>query len=300
MPEVAKDSSAMAAHDKWEKLVETMSNSSFQDILSMVLTGAMELVIKILLGLAIYFIGRWIIKRIVKVLRKMMEMKQVDVSLSHFVINVVKVTSMIMLLLVAIGIMGINTTSFLAIFASAGLAVGMALSGTLQNFAGGVLILFLKPYRVGDFIEAQGYMGTVKEISLFNTLLNTPDNKMIIIPNGGLSTGIINNFSKEKTRRVEWIFGVAYGTDFDYVKSVILEVINADERVQHEIEPYVALHAMADSSVNVVLRAWTNAENYWFLYFDINERIYKKFNEVGVNIPFPQMDIHFKNPMPKE
>ena len=198
----------------------------------------------------------------------------------------------IIVIISIVGILGVNTSSFIALFASAGLAIGMALSGTLQNFAGGLMVLFIKPFKVGDFIEAQGYSGSVKEISLFNTLINTIDNKTIIIPNGGLSTGIINNYSKEPVRRVDWTFGIAYGDNYDVAKETITEMLNKDTRVIKNPDIFIALHSLGDSSVNIVVRAWVTSEEYWDLYFDINEKVYKTFPMVGLSIPFPQMDIH--------
>ena len=196
------------------------------------------------------------------------------------------------LIIIVISFLGIDTTSFIAIFASAGLAVGMALSGTLQNFAGGVLVLLLKPYRVGDFIEAQGQTGTVKAITLFSTVLATPDNKNIILPNGGMSTGIINNYSKENIRRVDWTFGIAYGDDYDKAKATIASLLEADDRVMKDPAYFIALGALADSSVNITVRAWVASEDYWGVFFDMNEKVYKTFPKEGLNIPFPQMDVH--------
>ena len=173
-----------------------------------------------------------------------------------------------------------------------GIAVGMALSGTLQNFAGGVMVLLFKPYKVGDYIEAQGQSGTVKEIQIFNTILNTPDNKTIIVPNGGLSTGIINNYSKEGKRRVDWTFGIGYGDDYDKAKEVLSRMLDEDTRVLKDPAYFIALHSLGDSSVNIVVRAWVATSDYWSVYFDMNERVYKEFGKYGLNIPFPQMDVH--------
>lgn len=282
-----------ASTGKFAAFVEELKTMSMHDIVSMIASNLIEIALKILLALIIYWIGRWVIHRIVKITKRVLIHRQIEQSLSSFLISLIKISLTLLLIFTTIGVLGINTTSFLAIFASAGLAVGMALSGTLQNFAGGVMILFLKPYKVGDFIEAQGYTGTVKEISLFSTLVNTVDNKTIIIPNGGLSTGIINNFSKEDKRRVDWTFGIAYGDDYDHAKAIINNMLMTDPRVLHDpTEPFIALHSLANSSVNIVVRAWTASENYWDLYFDINEKVYKTFPGEGLHIPFPQMDVH--------
>ena len=173
-----------------------------------------------------------------------------------------------------------------------GVAIGMALSGTLQNFAGGVMILLFKPFKVGDTIEAQGQSGTVREIQIFNTILATPDNKIIIIPNGGLSTGLMKNYSREATRRVDWEFGIAYGDDYTKAKAVIARLLDADGRVLKDPAYFIALTSLGESSVNIVVRAWVNAGDYWGVYFDMNEKVYKTFAEESLNIPFPQLDVH--------
>ncbi|HIS33801.1 MAG TPA: mechanosensitive ion channel [Candidatus Avirikenella pullistercoris] len=267
---------------------------SIEDIIKTVTTSLIEIALKILLAIAIYFIGRWIIRRILRILKHIFEKHNVDTSLRTFLDNLVSISLTIILFIIIIGVLGLNTSSFIAIFASAGLAIGMALSGTLQNFAGGVMLLLLKPYHVGDYIEAQGQSGTVKSIQLFNTIINTPDNKTIIIPNGGISTGIINNYSKETTRRVEWIIGIEYGNDFDQAKTVIKELLDADTRILQEPAYLIEITQLADSAVNIVVRAWVNSSDYWNVFFEMNAKIYKTLPQRGINFPFPQMDIHLK------
>jgi small conductance mechanosensitive channel len=198
----------------------------------------------------------------------------------------------ILLLISVIGMVGVQMTSFIAILGAAGLAVGMALSGTLQNFAGGVIILLFKPFKVGDYIEAQGHSGSVNEIQIFNTILKTPDNKTIIIPNGGLSTGSMINYSTEPQRRVDFVFGIGYGDDVDKAKAVIQQLIDGDERILKDPAPFIAVSELADSSVNLVVRVWAEASNYWGIHFDMHEKVYKTFDKEGLNIPFPQMDLH--------
>jgi len=188
--------------------------------------------------------------------------------------------------------MGIEMTSFIAILGAAGLAVGMALSGTLQNFAGGVMILIFKPFKVGDVLQAQGFTGSVSEIQIFNTIMKTPDNKTIIIPNGGLSTSSMVNFSTEAKRRVDWTIGIAYGDDADKAREVIKRLCDEDSRILKDPEVFIAVSALADSSVNFTVRAWVNAPDYWGVHFDLNEKVYKTFAGEGLNIPFPQMDVH--------
>ncbi|MGM9802016.1 MAG: mechanosensitive ion channel domain-containing protein [Candidatus Limisoma sp.] len=200
-------------------------------VIEKLLTGAVDFALKILAALVVFYVGKFIINRIHKSVRALMRRRHVEKSLATFILSVLKVTLLFLLIIIVISILGIETSSFIALFASAGVAIGMALSGTLQNFAGGVLILLLKPYKVGDFIEAQGFTGTVKEIQIFNTVINTPDNKSIYIPNGGLSTGSINNYSREDYRRVDWTVGISYGDDFDVAKQAILAIIDADDRI---------------------------------------------------------------------
>lgn len=239
-------------------------------------------------------IGLWIIKVIQKTVRKTFEKREVDISLRGFLNSMIGVLLKVMLVISVVGMLGVEMTSFIAILGAAGLAVGMALSGTLQNFAGGVMILIFKPFKVGDFIDAQGHMGTVNEIQIFNTILKTPDNKTIIIPNGGLSTSSMTNFSTELQRRVDFVFGIAYGDDYDKAKQVLSKLINEDERILKAPEPFIALTELADSSVNIVVRVWAEASNYWGIYFDLQEKVYKTFDKEGLNIPFPQMDLHIQ------
>lgn len=238
-------------------------------------------------------IGLWVISIIRGALRKRFEKQDVDPSLRGFLNSLIGIALKAMLWIAVIGMMGVQMTSFIAILGAVGLAVGMALSGTLQNFAGGVMILIFKPFKVGNYISAQGHSGTVNEIQIFNTILKTPDNKTIIIPNGGLSTGSMINFSAEAKRRVDFTFGIAYGDDVDKAKEVLMKLIKADERIINDpAEPFIAVSELADSSVNLVVRVWAEAANYWGIYFDLHEKVYKTFDKEGLNIPFPQMDVH--------
>jgi len=197
-----------------------------------------------------------------------------------------------MVYITALGMLGVEMTSFVALIAAAGLAVGMALSGTLQNFAGGVMILLFKPYKIGDFVEAQGYAGVVKDIQIFTTILTTGDNKTVLIPNGGLATGSLINYSTQPRRRVDFIFGIGYGDDLDKAYEVLGKLIEADDRILKDPEPFMALHALADSSVNIVVRVWVEAGDYWGVYFNMNEQVYRSFGNEGLSIPYPQMDVH--------
>nr|WP_321487379.1 mechanosensitive ion channel domain-containing protein [uncultured Draconibacterium sp.] len=238
-------------------------------------------------------IGLWVISILRGAIRRRFEKQDVDPSLRGFLNSLLGIGLKAMLWIAVIGMMGVQMTSFVAILGAAGLAVGMALSGTLQNFAGGVMILIFKPFKVGNYISAQGHSGTVNEIQIFNTILKTPDNKTIIIPNGGLATGSMINFSAEAKRRVDFTFGIAYGDDVDKAKEVLMKLIKADERIINDpAEPFIAVSELADSSVNLVVRVWAEAANYWGIYFDLHEKVYKTFEKEGLNIPFPQMDVH--------
>ncbi len=237
-------------------------------------------------------IGLWVIKILVRATHRLMDKSKVDSSLSSFLKSMVDILLKVLLVISVMGMMGIQMTSFIAILGAAGLAVGMALSGTLQNFAGGVMILIFKPFKVGDFIDAQGYMGVVKEIQIFVTILTTGDNKTVIIPNGPLSNGSMINFSTQAKRRVDWTFGIAYGDDYDAAKSLILKLIGDDKRILKKPAPFVALAELGDSSVNLTVRVWVKASDYWGVYFDMNEKFYKNADNAGLSIPFPQMDVH--------
>lgn len=271
-----------------------ISTTSFDDLIAKLIDGTVDLAISIVIAAIVFYIGKFIIYRIHKLINKILIKRQADKSLSTFILSLTKIVMLFILIIIVIGILGIETSSFLALFASAGVAVGMALSGTLQNFAGGVLILLLKPYKVGDFIEAQGYSGTVKEIQIFHTIINTSDNKSILIPNGGLSTGSINNASRESLRRVDWTVSVSYGDDIDKAKEVLLNFLKEDTRVlQTEGKtPVALLNVLNSSSVDLVVRAWVESSNYWGVYHSFNERVYKELPQHGLSFPYPHMDIH--------
>lgn len=227
-----------------------------------------------------------------KWLRNFFEKRNIDASLRPFLISLISNLLKVLLAISVLSMLGIQMTSFIAILGAAGLAVGLALSGTLQNFAGGVIILLFKPFKVGDFITAEGYSGTVEEIQIFVTILKTPQNVTIIIPNSGLATNSLTNFSAKPVRRVDWTFGIAYGDSYDKAKEVLLRLINNDERIHKNPEPFIVLSELGDSSVNLTVRVWVNSSDYWAVFFDMNEKVYKTFATEGINIPFPQMDVH--------
>ncbi|MDT8428728.1 MAG: mechanosensitive ion channel [Pseudomonadales bacterium] len=247
---------------------------------------------RLLAALGTLMLGLWISSLLISVLKRMLNKSKVDLSLQGFLCSLTGILLKIMVYITALGMLGVEMTSFIAILGAAGLAVGLALSGTLQNFAGGVMILFFKYFKVGDFIEAQGYSGTVKEIQIFVTLLTTPDNKMVVIPNGPLATGTLINYSAEAKRRVDWTFGIAYGDDVDKAYAVLQGLIAADKRILQDPQPFCAVSALADSSVNIVVRVWVNAADYWGVFFHMNEAVYKAFPAAGLSIPFPQRDVH--------
>lgn len=247
---------------------------------------------KLIGAVVVLIIGNIVIKALTKGVVKGIKKSKLDNSLIPFLRGIVNISLKAMLVISVLGMLGIQMTSFIAILGAAGLAIGMALSGTLQNFAGGIMILIFKPFKTGDFIDGQGHMGTVKEIQIFNTILVTPDNKTIIVPNGALSTSSMTNFSAQETRRVDWTFGIAYGDDVTKAKEVLKRLCDEDIRILKDPEAFIAVSALADSSVNFVVRAWVNASDYWGVFFDMNEKVYNEFAKEGLNIPFPQMDVH--------
>ena len=346
-----------------EGMFESLKGLSFDDAVAKIANSIVDFSFRLLIAILVFYIGKYIIKRIYKTVRNVMLNRDIDVSLTTFVLSLVKILLYFILIITIVGILGIETSSFLALFASAGVAIGLALSGTLQNFAGGVLILLLKPYKVGDFIEAEGYMGTVKAIQIFHTIINTTDNKAIIIPNGPLSTSSINNWSLELYRRVDWTVSLAYGTDLEAACATIKEILLSDDRivkqhldadlklrieeraeetasaivdndkvcveengrklnwwqrircrkqlrrqrqqveqakidsqaaVNHKINatPFAELGELADSSINITVRAWTLTEHYWDVFFTMNKRFYVELPQKGFEFPFPQMDVH--------
>ncbi|MDD6209751.1 MAG: mechanosensitive ion channel [Bacteroidales bacterium] len=268
----------------------------FEDIISTLIDLTVKFTLRVVLAIVIFIVGKWLINKLNNFVGNIMSKRKSDPSIMTFTRSFINISLLIMLLIVVVGTLGVETSSFVALFASAGVAIGMALSGNLQNFAGGVVILLFKPYKVGDYIVAQNMEGTVKEIQIFSTILTTGDNKTVIIPNGGLSTGAITNFSSQDRRRVEWVIGVEYGQDYDAAKSVIIDLLNADQRVLRDPAYMVALKELADSSVNIVIRAWVLPSEYWNVFFDMNEKIYKTFNEKGIGFPFPQLDVHLTSP----
>jgi len=270
-----------------------MENIDVNKWMDKIIEYGTEYGLKIVGAIIIFIIGSWIIKRVKKLLIKAMNKFDYDESLELFLSNLVVWTLKILLIVVILGNLGIQTTSFAAILASAGLAVGLALQGSLANFAGGVLILIFKPFKIDDFIEAQDVMGTVKEIKIFTTKLNTPDNKEVIIPNGTLSNGNIINYSTEKTRRIDITMGVSYDADIKETKEVLLKVLTDNSKVLKDPAPAILLSELADSSVNFKMRPWVNGDDYWDVYFEIMEASKIALDAANIEIPYPHsVEIH--------
>lgn len=285
--EVAADSSVA-------ETIDTVLSYDFNTLKDIIIDGALTIGWKIIVALAIFYVGRWVIRRILRLLDKLYERKSVEVSIRGFLSNIVNVLLYVAVVLMIVQTIGVDTTSLVAMLASAGLAIGMALSGTLQNFAGGVMILLLKPYRVGDYIEAQGEEGTVVNIGLFTTTLHTVDKRVIYIPNSSISTSVIDNYSTSATRRVDWTVKVEYGTEPEAVRKTLIDIMSADSRISKENKPVVFLTELADSSVIFSARAWVKNEDYWDVKFDLNEKIYTELPRRGISFPYPQLDVTIK------
>ena len=271
----------------------TITSEMVNDFIAKALNACIDLGGRILAALIIFIIGKFLVNWANKLFAKMLEKRKVEPSIQSFLKSIVNITLLVLLFLAVIGKLGIELTSFAALLASVGVAVGMALSGNLSNFAGGVIILVFRPYKVGDYIEAStGAAGTVTDIQIFHTVLTTPDNKVVFAPNGAMSGAVVTNYSRKDTRHIDFLFGVEYGTDFNQAKSIIMEVINQDSRILKDPAPFVELSALADSSVNITVRVWVNATDYWAVNFDMNKNVYATFNEKGISFPFPQLTVH--------
>ena len=274
------------------EVVETLSGLTLGEVVHATTDFAVSIVGKIIQLLLIWYVGRWIAKRIIGIAKGVMERRDVNLSIRSFVSSMLSVVTNAVVIIMIISVLGIDTSSFVALFASAGVAIGMALSGTLQNFAGGVIILLFRPFKVGDFIETQGVAGTVREIQMFNTLVATGDNKVILLPNGPVSTGIINNYSREETRRVDMTFSISYGDDFEKAKAVLLRLINEDKRIMESPSPAIALSSLAASSIDISVKVWCKQADYWNVMFDMNKKVYETFPKEGLNFPFQTFTVN--------
>ncbi len=275
-----------------EEVTQQLSADSMQGYIDTAVELGMVWGPQLLLAIIVLIVGLWIVNRVVRLVSAGLDRSKTDETLAKFLTSLTSIILKALLLISVAGMVGIETTSFIAILGAAGLAIGLALQGSLGNFAGGVLILLFRPYKVGDFIDAQGVAGTVKEIQIFNTIITTPDNKRIIIPNGAISNGIITNVSAEPTRRVDFVFGIGYDDDIAKAKQTLLGILTGDSRIKSDPEPFVVLGEMADSSVNFTVRVWVDAGDYWGVYFDTMEAVKIAFDREGISIPVPQTDVH--------
>ena len=278
---------------RFAEAVRTLANEDFvRNIWSEMANWLVWTGIKFLISLAIFYVGRWLLRKLVTLADAIMTRRGVEVSLHSFLLTAIKVLGYVFITLIIVSTLGFNSSSFIAVLASMGLAIGMALSGTLQNFAGGIMLLVLRPYRVGDYIESQDVSGTVVSINLFNTVLHTTDKKTIYVPNNAISTSVINNFSTSKVRRCSWKVSVSYGDDYDVIRAAMLDIIERDGRALPSPEPYVRIDALADSAVVIEARVWVLNSDYWAMYDAVTEAFYKELPKHGANFPFPQLDVH--------
>lgn len=278
----------------WLTLLNVTQRLTLDQFLDRLSDWGIEVGKSILSAIIIYIVGRFLIKQISRIVTKILEKRKLEISVQTFLKSFLNLLLNLVLAFAIISKLGVETTSLAALLASAGVAVGMALSGNLANFAGGLIILVFKPFKVGDYIEsdAQNVGGTVREIQIFHTILTTPENKVIYVPNGSLSSNAIVNYSKQDKRRVDLVFGVEYGEDFNRVKAVLERIFEADTRILQTPEPFIGLGALSASSVDIKIRVWTSTEDYWNVYFDLNRIVYETFNKEGIGFPFPQLTVH--------
>ncbi len=265
---------------------------NWNELAELLQTTGIEFGINLVTALVIFVVGRWIIGILVRGLKAVMQKQEVDKTLETFVTNLVRMVLLVFVIIAAIGALGVQTTSLIAVLGAAGLAVGLALQGSLSNFAAGVLIVLFRPYKVGDYVEAAGIGGTVEGVAILTTKFKTPDNKTIIVPNSQVMNSVITNYSANETRRVDMVVGVSYSDDLDKVRSTLQELVAADDRVLDEPACTIAVSELADSSVNFVVRPWVKTSDYWGVKFALTEAIKKRFDELGISIPFPQRDVH--------
>lgn len=284
---------------KVTEVIETIRNTPSEILMGDLIDKLVSFGVKVIAAILLYFVGAWIIRKIKKAVAAIFLKKNTDVAIASFVQSILSILLTGVLLLIVVATLGIDTSSFAALLTGGGLAVGMALNGTLQNFAGGMMILIFKPFKAGDYIEAQGYSGTVSEVTITSTKLLTVDNRVIIIPNGILSNDVINNYSSRQIRRLDLSINVEYGASSEETKALLRSLIEADSRVLTletgaPADPFVALSALNDSSVEFIVRVWVATDNYWALKFDITEKIYCELPKHDIKFPFPQLDVNLK------
>ena len=286
--------------EKLQEASDMLKSLSLDELLKQVVDSMVKFAINLAIAIIVFYIGKFIISRIHNVIALILLRRKADKSLTTFLLSLVRIVLYFVLIIICVGILGIETSSFLALFASAGVAIGMALSGTVQNFAGGIMILMFKPFKAGDYIEALGYSGKVAEVNIVSTKLRTFDNRTIILPNGSLSNGNINNYFEHSVNRLEWLVSVEYATDNEKAKEVMMGILKSDPRILDSstdgaADPFVALNALKDSSVEYTMKAWVKVEDYWDVKYSINEAIFTELPKNGINFPFPQLDVHVKN-----
>ena len=267
-------------------------NEKINKIWDAVVSGSLDLAKNIIIAIIVFYIGKYAINFLLKVVKKVMLRRNVDETVSKFILNILKISLQVTLFIAIIGILGVKTSSIMGLIAATGFGVGMALSGTMQHFANGILLLVFHPYKVGDFIEVNDISGTVKAIQIFHTILVTTDNKVIYIPNGTMGTATMINYNQQVTRRIDWVIDIDYGEDFDRVKAVIDSIIASEPNILKEPAPVVELNELSASSVKVLLRCWVATGNYWTLYYSVNRKIYEQFNQNNINFPYPQITVH--------
>jgi len=272
--------------------INSLNNVNVDEIVEWLRTEGLAFGFDLIIALVIFFVGRIVISFIVRALRIAMRKNDVDKTLETFICNLTRIVLLIVVIIAAIAQVGIQTTSFIAVFGAAGLAIGLALQGSLSNFAAGVLIVLFRPYRVGDYVEAAGISGTIEQVQILTTILKTPDNKQVIVPNSQIMTSIITNYSANDTRRIDMLVGVSYEDDLDKVKKTLEDIVDADTRVLDDPACKIAVLELADSSVNLVVRPWVSTDDYWDVRFDLTEVIKKRFDREGISFPFPQQDVH--------
>ena len=275
-----------------ENQLDNLAGIDWAGLLAQGQTLAVEYGVQAVLAILIFYVGRMIARMVTNAIRKLMQKQETDKILESFVSNMAYWLMMTFVIIAAINQLGIQTTSLIAVMGAAGLAVGLALQGSLSNFAAGVLIVMFRPYRVGDYVEAAGVAGSVEQVQILSTVLKTPDNKKIIIPNSSIMSSIITNYSANDTRRVDLVFGVGYSDDLDKVRSILEEITGADDRIMKDPACVIQVHELADSSVNFVCRPWVSTADYWAVYWDLTEKVKKRFDQEGISIPFPQQDVH--------
>jgi small conductance mechanosensitive channel len=276
-------------------VAEKLATTPADELLGELVDKAVSFGLKVLAALLIYMLGAWIIRKSKRMLGRIFERKGTDTAISSFVQSIAGLAMTVVLIMITVGVLGIDTTSIAALLAGGGMAIGLALNGTVQNFAGGIMLLIFKPFKSGDFIEAQGYSGTVSEVTITSTKLVTTDNRVIIIPNGILSNGTINNYSDQKFRRVDLTVDVEYGSSSEQVKDILNRLIENDVRIlQTPAKPFIALSALKESSVQFIMRLWVKTDDYWGVYYELTEKIYNELPKNGIMFPFPQLDINIK------